>query len=413
MPYVLVEERKGFSMTMTPRASEEADQVKPIRFIAVGGRDQVPAPLIRVSACGLLAVETIQEVVSADPPLARYALLSPEQLRGRGTAPALLLLKLLVSRPRRFALCDWLKEQFCPDREPFTSNRLYNLAWLLRCLLCSPDYAALRTQLVAYVYSASGSGSGYQLAPYPLIWIDFDALTWNVAQAARMERFGDDPLPFWERAYELARRGSYLPDELYCDWTESRREEAAGMLRQSVRALARLSLQRRGKAVEEEALLLLRSYWHEHPYEEDVLRPLMELLGRRECYQEALASYEKLKELLEEEKREPDVRTRDLAKYLRARQIRRGRGRHSPLFPPEPPQETTSSQGAEHLAARDQPCAACAFSEQALRDLVREATKQGIMEAARLFASPRPEAACLLRNAEGRTPGEATDPRKG
>lgn len=391
-------------MTMTPRASEDADQVKPIQFMTVGGRDQVPAPLIRVSTCGLLTVETIQEVVSADPPLARYASLPPEQLRGRGTAPALLLLKLLVSQPRRYALRDWLMEQFCPDRELFTSNRLWNIAWLLRRLLCPPDYADLRTQLVAYVYSASGSGSGYQLAPYPLIWIDIDALAWNVEQAARMERFGDDPLPFWERAYELARRGSYLPDELYCDWTESRREEVAGMLRQSVRALARLSLQRQGKASEEEALLLLRSYWHEHPYEEDVLRPLMELFGRRECYQEALASYEKLKRLLEEEEREPDARTRDIAKYLRARQIRRGRGKHPPLLPPEPSQETASSQGAEKLTARDQPCAACAFSEQALRELVVEATRQGIMEAAKLFASPRPEAACLLRNAEERTP---------
>src|SRR5579883_591352 len=308
---------------MTPVAPEPVDSVKPIRFIAVGGRMQAPAPLIYVRTCGLLTLEIVQEVVSSDPPLARYRSLTPEQLHGRGATPALLLLKLLLSRPHRFALRDWLTEQFCHDREIFASLRLDNIAWLLRSLLCPPNYAELRTQLVMHHRSASESGNGYHLAPYPLIWTDGDALCWNVEQAARMERFGDDPLPFWERAYALARRGSYLPDEAYSDWAAARRGEVAGLLRQSVQALARLYLARHGETGEEEALLLLRSYWQEHPQEEDVLRPLMELLGQRECYQEALEYYEHLKSLLEADDCQPDPRTQDVAAYLKTKQIKR------------------------------------------------------------------------------------------
>src|SRR5579885_2491931 len=95
------------------------------------------------------------------------------------------------------------------------------------------------------------------------------------------------------------------------------------MLRQSVQALARLYLERHGKTGEEEALLVLRSYWQEHPREEDVLRPLMELLGQRECYQEALEYYEQLKSLLEADDCQPDPRTQDVAEYLRTLQVRR------------------------------------------------------------------------------------------
>jgi DNA-binding SARP family transcriptional activator len=310
-------------MTMTHQVPDSVEQIRPVQMMAVGNQAQIPVPFIRVTACGLLTIETVTEIVSTDPPLARYVSLSPEQLRGRGTAPALLLLKLLLSRPERFALRDWLMEQFCRDRELFSSVRIDNIVSQLRSLLCPPAYEPLRTHLVAHSRSSSSSGDGYQLASYPLIWTDLDALTWNVEQAARMERFGDDPLPYWERAYALAKRGIFLPDEMYSDWAAARCGEVAGVLRQSVQALARLYLARHGETGEEEALLLLRSYWQEHPQEEDVLRPLMELLGQRECYQEALEYYAKLETILSEEGEEPDARTQDLAEYIRTKQIQR------------------------------------------------------------------------------------------
>jgi DNA-binding SARP family transcriptional activator len=310
-------------MTITPQIPEDGDRIRPIQFITAGKQTNLPAPFIRVTACGLLTIEVVEAVINTDPPQARYVSLSADQLRGRGTAPALTLLKLLLSRPERFALRDWLVEQFCHDRELFSSVRLDNIVSQLRSLLCPPAYEELRTQIVAHARGSASSGDGYQLAAYPLIWTDLDALTWNVEQAARMERFGDDPLPYWERAYALARRGIFLPDERYSDWAAARLGEVAGMLRQSVQALARLYLERHGKTGEEEALLVLRSYWQEHPREEDVLRPLMELLGQRECYQEALEYYEQLKSLLEADDCQPDPRTQDVAAYLKTKQIQR------------------------------------------------------------------------------------------
>lgn len=176
-------------------------------------------------------------------------------------------------------------------------------------------------------HSRGLSGAGYRLAAYPLIWVDHEALAWNVEQAIRMERFGDNSLPFWQRAYELAKRGEYLPDEIYGEWASAKREEIAGMLRQSVQALARLYAEKQDKASEEEALLLLRSYWNDHPRDEDVLRPLMELLGRRDCYQEALTYYERLCALLAEDDHQPVKQTLDVVEYVRAKQIQ-----HAPLL---------------------------------------------------------------------------------
>jgi hypothetical protein len=311
-------------MTSMQWPLDSGTTIRPMRLLAVGDRLQVPAPLIRVRTCGLLTLEILHEIVSTDPPQARYTVLTPDRLHGRGVAPSLTLLKLLVGRPHRFAPADWLREQFCRgEGEAFSTKRLDTLAWLLRDLLCPPAYAALRRQIVAHARALGGVG--YQLAGYPLIWVDHEALCWNVEQAVRMERFGDDPLPFWQRAYELARRGEYLPDEAYSEWAEAKREEITGLRRQCVLALARLLTEREGRAGEEEALVLLRSYWTEHPRDEDILRPLMELLGKRDCYQEALASYEKLCRFLEADACQPDPRTQDVAAYLRSKQLQRPR----------------------------------------------------------------------------------------
>lgn len=310
-------------MITMQRDAQVSERVWPIQLIQVGVWQEVPAPLIRVTTCGLLTIEIIEEVISADPPLARYVSLTPERLRGRGTLPALMMLKLLLSRHERFAPRDWLREQYCRDREVFSSVRLDNIAWQLRNLLCPPAYADVRKQVVAHIHSSISSGNGFQLAAFPVIWVDYEALSWHVEQAARMERFGDNGLPFWECAYMLAKRGEYLPGEIYSPWTSSRRGEVEGMLRQSVQALARLYQVQYGAAGEEEALLLLRRYWQEHRREEDILRPLMELLGRRECFHQALEYYEQLCNLLAEGQRQPDLRTQDVAAYLRIKQIQR------------------------------------------------------------------------------------------
>jgi len=291
------------------------------------GENHQPAkPVIRLSTCGSMTID----VLCTDHLSGRYETLAAEKLRGRGVAPALTLLKLLASQPHRYASKDWLMEHLRREEETFTTEaRLDDITSLLRGLLCPPGIAEkekLRRQLVRYSHGGRDSGDGYRLADYPLIWLDSDALAWNVEQAARMERFGDDSLRFWERAYQLASRGTYLPDEPYSDWAEARRNEMEGHLRQSVHALARLYQKRFGEAGDAQTALLLRSYWQQHPTDEDALRPLMELLGKQERYQEAEACFQKVLLVYQEEggEQRPDPRTQDIREYLSIKRIQRG-----------------------------------------------------------------------------------------
>src|SRR5260370_41914664 len=168
--------KRGLSMGLEHEVPEGSDQIRPIQLLMIGNQAQIPAPLIRITTCGLLNLELVEEIVSTDPPLARYASLTPEQLRGRGTGPALMLLKLFLSRPERFAAREWLLQQVCRDWELFASVRIDNIVSLLRSLLCPPASPAskeLRTQVVAHVRSSNGDG--YQLAAFPLIWVDHEA----------------------------------------------------------------------------------------------------------------------------------------------------------------------------------------------------------------------------------------------
>ncbi|HLG75204.1 MAG TPA: hypothetical protein VKX46_02245 [Ktedonobacteraceae bacterium] len=41
-------------MTITPQASEDVDRIMPIQFITAGKQTDLPAPFIRIIACGLL-----------------------------------------------------------------------------------------------------------------------------------------------------------------------------------------------------------------------------------------------------------------------------------------------------------------------------------------------------------------------
>jgi DNA-binding SARP family transcriptional activator len=252
-----------------------------------------------------------------------------ERLLGRGAAPALSLLKALLCQPHRFALRDWLMEQFWPNTtRSRAEERLDDVASGLRTLLRPPESQA---KILHYVYGGPGSGSGYRLEGYPYIWVDADAFVWNVEQAARMERFGDDPLPLWERAYELAKCGTFLPEEVYSDWAKEWREVLEGHYRQCVHRLAHV-LRERG--AHEEALLRLRTYWQAHSTDEDALRPLMECLGEQERYQEAEEYYQQCMLALEEVEsgRRPDPRTQDIHEFLHTKQIQRNRKAFTPVL---------------------------------------------------------------------------------
>jgi hypothetical protein len=81
-----------------------------------------------------------------------------------------------------------------------------------------------------------------------------------------------------------------------------------------------------GEVGETKALRILRAYWQRHVISEDALRPLLELLGKRECFGEAQDCYQQLCRALAAEGKQPDQRTRELAEFVRAMQIRRQPG---------------------------------------------------------------------------------------
>ena len=244
-----------------------------------------------------------------------------ERMLGRGAAPALGLLKAHLTQPDRFALRDWLMEQFWP-KSPYSNadERLDDVASSLRGLLRPPESHA---KILHFVYGKDGKGNGYRLEGYPQIWVDADAFEWYVQQAARLDRFGHDSLSLWEEAYQLGSRGEFLPDEWYSDWAQPRRELLQGQYRQCVHRVVQIL---RESGAYEQAILRLRCYWQGHQTDEDALRPLLEMLGERERYQEAEGYYEQAREAVRrEEHRDLDERTRDVMECLRAQPIQRER----------------------------------------------------------------------------------------
>ena len=243
-----------------------------------------------------------------------------ERMLGRGAAPALGLLKACLSQPDRFALRDWLMEQFWPESARSRADeRLDDVASGLRGLLRPSGSTA---KILHFVYGKDGRGNGYRLSDYPQIWVDVDAFEWYAEQAARLDRFGHDSLSLWEHAYKLGSRGEFLPDERYSDWVQPRRERIAGQYRQCVHRVVQCF---RETSAYEQALLRLRNYWQEHKTDEDALRPLLEMLGERERYQEAEQYYEQAHEAVQQEGGDLDEKTRDVMECLRAQPIQRER----------------------------------------------------------------------------------------
>ncbi len=274
--------------------------------------------LLRISTFGPFGIEWVGQGIP----------FPPERLQGRGAAPALGLFKALLCQPDRFALRDWLMEQFWPESpRSKAEERLDDVASGLRGLLRPPESAA---KILHFVYGSNGKGSGYRLEGYPQIWVDAEAFVWYVEHAALMDRFGQDSLSIWEHAYRLASRGIFLPEEGYSDWAQPRREALEGSYRQCTHRLAHL-LQEAG--AHEEAMLRLRTYWQQHPTDEDALRPLLELLGALEHYQEAEQYYQQAHEALQQEGGEPDRRTQDMIEYVRTRPIQRERTGHMQSIP--------------------------------------------------------------------------------
>lgn len=273
-------------------------------------------PSVRIWLCGPFQVEW------RDPDTEATHLMVAQDLHGSDVGRAFSLLKLLLCQPGRQASRDWILEQFWPEQSRDGAiHRLETIASALRTLLLP---ASGDESLLSSIRSKQ-NGLVYTLSAYPQFWVDSDAIIWNAEQAARMERFGHDSLPFWQRAFDLLKRGPFLADEPYAEWVKEHREKLEGYRRDCVYALSKLYLARYAEAGKAEAILLLRTYWQAHKTDEDALRPLIELLGEQERYQEAEEYYQQCVLVLQEEGHTPDHRTKDLHDFLHVKSLRRSK----------------------------------------------------------------------------------------
>ena len=184
-------------------------------------------PLARVRTCGALVVEVLQEL---HPGLggrlqAIYGPPAADLFHIKGMTTALLLLALLASQPGGFASKDFLTQTLPHLRRVNVLNeeddleedgslaRLDNVVSLLRKLLCPSNLLALpgahrlRKRLVALVRATPDSGPGYQLAAFPLLWLDVEAMEHYIARARRLDEQGEDGLEDWQAAYQIGMRG--------------------------------------------------------------------------------------------------------------------------------------------------------------------------------------------------------------
>ncbi|HEU5378825.1 MAG TPA: BTAD domain-containing putative transcriptional regulator [Ktedonobacteraceae bacterium] len=274
-----------------------------------------PRQHLRVYTFGRFQIEW------CDPQTSQITPLPHERLRGQNAATALGLLKTLLSCPDRFATRAFLNEQFWPDSTvKRAEERLNDVVSSLRTLLRPKGSSEM---LVHFVYGTNGRGAGFRLDSYPQLWCDADAFEWYVKHALLLDQRGQDATACWEHAYVLAERGIYLPEQIEEDWSRPRREYLNGLVRDGVHRWTAI-LWQTGHV--EEAIVRLRSYWLEHPTDEDALRPLLEMLGEQERFGEAEDSYAKAQTALREDEHTPDDRTKETIEAVRALRVRRASG---------------------------------------------------------------------------------------
>ncbi|HEU5378822.1 MAG TPA: BTAD domain-containing putative transcriptional regulator [Ktedonobacteraceae bacterium] len=279
--------------------------------------DERTGVFLRISTFGRFQIDWFDPATSQTTPL------PPERLHGQNAGSALGLLKALLSCPDRFATRSWLNEQFWPtSKQKSAEERLNDVVSSLRALLRPKGNTDM---FVHFIYGTNGRGAGFRLDTYPQLWCDADAFEWYVKHAMLLDQRQQDSATCWERAYLLAEPGIYLPEQIEDDWSRPRRDYLQGLLRDCVHRWTTL-LRKMGRV--DEAIMRLRSYWLEHPTDEDALRPLLEMLGDRERFGEAEEYYEKARVALAEDEHVFDRHTLETIEAVRALQIQRTPGTH-------------------------------------------------------------------------------------
>jgi DNA-binding SARP family transcriptional activator len=294
------------------------------------------APWLRIHTLGQFQIDWFY------PQSGQVVPLPTKKLHGQNAGAALGLLKALLSCPDRFATRAWLNEQFWPtSRNRSAEERLNDVVSSLRAIL-RPEGSM--EMFVHFVHGTNGRGAGFRLDAHPQLWCDAEAFEWYVKHAMLLDQRGQDSTACWERAFYLAERGHYLPEQMYEGWARQKRDYLTGLTRDCVHHWTQL-LRQMGHV--DEAIMRLRSYWLEHLADEDALRPLLDMLGERERFGEAEEYYEKARLAFAEDNQVLDERTIEALESVRALKIRRPHAPPVSLFPSKRsfPHQTEHFQG--------------------------------------------------------------------
>jgi DNA-binding SARP family transcriptional activator len=284
-----------------------------------GKHNHTENPLMRIITLGEFALERLVPTRSPaqdEPPY--YVRVVRSEWSNRG--PAMALLKVLLCRANRRASRDELIEAIWPYHEAINATHALESAAsiLRRHILRTGEAGSLLLTL------RSGGETIFKLAGQQRLWVDADALLSLVSRATRAECQGQNPLPLLEEAYALAR-GEFLEDDLYAEWAQPRRHTINGARHRVLFKLVDLYLKddRVGSAEE-----LLFAALEENPADEDALCRLMVLLVEQERRQEALHLYQYTEDVLQQERAEPAIYTRELARRIRQGLVLREQGEH-------------------------------------------------------------------------------------
>ncbi|HEY8284660.1 MAG TPA: BTAD domain-containing putative transcriptional regulator [Chloroflexota bacterium] len=261
-------------------------------------------PLWRVTTLGRFAVE-------------RDGVTLPDSVWTR--RKGLTLFKILLSVPGHRQTRDQMIDQLFPEENPTAApGALRVAAHVVRRAL---DLPSGPSALLA-------DGSVVGLADRALLWVDADAFAETAAAALAGHEIESC------RAALAHYGGDYLPDDLYEDWAEHRREELAALRISLLLHQARLCGEGGDLA---EARAALAAVLAVDPAHEDAAIRQMTILAAAGDRGEALRLYEKLRATLQEQLGlEPSAETAALAARLREQHHARAPRQAAPPSGPAP-----------------------------------------------------------------------------
>ncbi len=318
---------------------------------------------MRIITLGDFAIERLISTpigIQDEPPY--YARVARSEWSNRG--PAMALLKVLLCRANRRASRDELIEAIWPDHEAINAAHAFESAAsvLRRHILRTGEVGSLLLTL------RSGRETIFKLAGQQRLWVDADALLSLVSRAMRAECQGQNPLPLLEEAHALAM-GEFLEDDPYAAWTQPRRHTINGARHRVLFKLVDLYLSDERVSLAEE---LLFAALEDDPADEDALCRLMVLLVEQERRQEALQLYQYTEYILQEERAEPAIYTRELARRIRQGLVLREQGER---YTTMGSQTLTPTRQDAQSAWRKGPAGSCCVKR--VRAMIAAASRKG------------------------------------